>query len=126
MHPKKSYITAQLFQSRLDQILNLKHPLLVLANEIDWPSFEDAFGSYYSMSKNYLKGTEGGKINAFLGGCGFNLKQRLKTFWLWKNCQDAHKFLSKSLRPNTAALNVWTSHEGELPFFQRGLNRESS
>lgn len=51
MRPRKSFTPAQLFQSRLDQILNLKHPLIVLANAIDWSSFEDAFGSFYSEGR---------------------------------------------------------------------------
>ncbi len=36
-----------LFKSRLDQILNNKHPLFVLANQIDWNFFEKEFGDYY-------------------------------------------------------------------------------
>jgi transposase, IS5 family len=36
-----------LFKNRLDQILNNKHPLFVLANQIDWDFFEYEFGEYY-------------------------------------------------------------------------------
>ena len=36
-----------LFKSRLDQILNNKHPLFVLANQIDWNFFEKEYGEYY-------------------------------------------------------------------------------
>ncbi len=36
-----------LFKSRLDQILKNKHPMFVLANQIDWDFFEKEFGEYY-------------------------------------------------------------------------------
>ena len=39
---------ADLFRSRLDQILNSEHPLFVLANQIDWSVFDKKFGSLYS------------------------------------------------------------------------------
>ena len=38
----------RLFESRLDQIINLKHELCVLAGEIDWSVFESEFGPCYS------------------------------------------------------------------------------
>ncbi|MCG8604985.1 IS5 family transposase [bacterium] len=63
MRPKKSFTPAQLFQSRLDQILNLKHPLIVLAHEIDWSSFENAFGSYYCE----YRGRTGAPIRLMVG-----------------------------------------------------------
>jgi len=44
----KSKNSLQLFQSRLDQILNMKHPLIKLAEKIDWSVFETEFGPYYS------------------------------------------------------------------------------
>ncbi|WP_374901234.1 IS5 family transposase, partial [Brucella endophytica] len=37
-----------LFRSRLDQILNMKHELVRLAREIDWPHLEQRFGEVYS------------------------------------------------------------------------------
>jgi len=37
-----------LFQARLDQQLNPKHPLFQLAQKIDWSFFEREFGSFYS------------------------------------------------------------------------------
>ena len=37
-----------LFQSRLDQQLNPKHPLFQLAQKFDWSYFEQEFGSFYS------------------------------------------------------------------------------
>ena len=48
MRPKKPNNAPQLFQSRLDQILNMKHPLIVLSTQIEWSAFEEQFGSYYS------------------------------------------------------------------------------
>ena len=36
-----------LFRSRLDQILNRKHPLFQLANQIDWQFFDDEFGQLF-------------------------------------------------------------------------------
>lgn len=48
MRPKKQYAPAELFQSRLDQILNMQHPLIALSSQIDWSRFESHFGSYYS------------------------------------------------------------------------------
>ena len=36
-----------LFKSRLDQMLDPKHPLIRLANAIDWEYFEKEFGKYY-------------------------------------------------------------------------------
>lgn len=40
-----------LFRSRLDHILNWKHPLFVLADQIDWSVFDSKFGSLYSENK---------------------------------------------------------------------------
>ncbi|MDT8366449.1 MAG: IS5/IS1182 family transposase, partial [bacterium] len=40
-----------LFRSRLDHILNRKHPLFVLADQIDWSTFDNKFGSLYSENK---------------------------------------------------------------------------
>ncbi|WP_188826608.1 IS5 family transposase, partial [Brucella endophytica] len=37
-----------LFRSRLDQILNMKHELVRLARAIDWPHLEQRFGEVYS------------------------------------------------------------------------------
>ena len=37
----------QLFQSRLDQILDTRHPLFTLAKAIDWNYFENEFGRYF-------------------------------------------------------------------------------
>ncbi len=36
------------------------------------------------MDRNYLKGTDGDKMNALLAGCGFNLRKLLRAlFWLF-------------------------------------------
>lgn len=48
MLAKKTAVLPQLFQSRLDQILNTQHPLFAVANKIDWQSFEQQFGASYS------------------------------------------------------------------------------
>lgn len=47
MQPKKQKETPDLFRSRLDQILDCKHPLFKLANRIDWSFFEKEFSSTY-------------------------------------------------------------------------------
>jgi len=36
-----------LFRSRLDQILNSKHPLFLLANQINWQFFDKEFGQLF-------------------------------------------------------------------------------
>lgn len=50
MKPKKPQHQdqAELFRSRLDQILDRQHPLFVLANQIDWSVFDDKFGRLYA------------------------------------------------------------------------------
>ena len=48
MKPKKCKELPQLFTSRLDQIINMKHPLCVLAKSIDWQVFDDKLGALYS------------------------------------------------------------------------------
>jgi IS5 family transposase len=48
MQPKTgSCDQGDLFRSRLDQILNRQHPLVKLADSIDWSVFEKEFGSLY-------------------------------------------------------------------------------
>lgn len=49
MQPKKreEMRHEDLFRSRLEQILDHKHPLYVLANQIDWTVFERDFGALY-------------------------------------------------------------------------------
>ena len=49
MQPKSSISDqGDLFRSRLDQILNRRHPLFQLADTIDWSFFEREFGSLYT------------------------------------------------------------------------------
>ncbi len=47
MQPKHQDSQTMLFTSRLEQILNNQHPLYKLANIIDWPEFDKAFGKLY-------------------------------------------------------------------------------
>lgn len=63
MTPKNLYQEPQLFQPRLDQILNIKHPLWVLANQIDFKFFEEEFGVCYSENR----GTLGKQIRLMVG-----------------------------------------------------------
>jgi IS5 family transposase len=72
-----------MFKSRLDQILDPKHPLFVLAGKIDWKYFENELGEYYAEGRgrpalpirlmvgiHYLKGaydvSDEGVVEAFL------------------------------------------------------------
>ncbi len=48
MLQKKHPETFDMFKSRLDQIINLNHPIAKLANQIDWSFFEKAFKKHYS------------------------------------------------------------------------------
>jgi IS5 family transposase len=50
MKPKKpkQQDQADLFRSRLGQILDRKHPLSVLANQIDWSVFDAKFGCLHA------------------------------------------------------------------------------
>ena len=50
MKPKKpqQQDQADLFRSRLDQILDRKHPLFMLADQIDWSIFDSKFGRLYA------------------------------------------------------------------------------
>lgn len=50
MKPKVQSETVQrdLFQAQFDQILNLDHPLCVLAGRIDWKRFDELFAECYS------------------------------------------------------------------------------
>lgn len=47
MRPKKQHENADLFRSRLDQIIDHRHPLYQLANQIEWSYFEEKFGETY-------------------------------------------------------------------------------
>ena len=47
MCPKKTQNRPQLFQSQLDQQIDMNHPLVKLSRQVDWGAFEDEFGSLY-------------------------------------------------------------------------------
>ena len=50
MKPKERRETGQsdLFRARLDQIIDMRHPLVRLAQRIDWGFLEKTFGAVYS------------------------------------------------------------------------------
>lgn len=48
MKPKQQVSHADLFRSRLSQILNPDHPLLILAEKIDWARFEATIDACYA------------------------------------------------------------------------------
>lgn len=41
-------LQAELFRSHLEQIIDFKNPLVLLGQSMDWASFEEEFGRYYS------------------------------------------------------------------------------
>ena len=49
MRPKERRSTGQadIFRSRLDQIIDMGHPLVKLAQTIDWSFLEQRFGAVY-------------------------------------------------------------------------------
>ena len=50
MKPRERRETGEqdMFRSRLDQIIDLKHPLAVLAGKVDWSFLENSFGQVYT------------------------------------------------------------------------------
>lgn len=48
-HPQR-----ELFQSELEQIIDLNHPLVRLGMSIDWASFEAALGATYHPTQGRL------------------------------------------------------------------------
>lgn len=51
MGPKRAAPeTDELFISRLDELINLKHPLVRLAGLIDWPEIERTFGASFTSA----------------------------------------------------------------------------
>jgi len=48
MTPKKTQNHPQIFQSRLDNILDMRHKLVKLSQQIDWSAFEKEFGIFYT------------------------------------------------------------------------------
>jgi len=54
MRPKDNSFAeshGDLFRSDLEQILNRKHPLYVLANKIDWNRFDKSYGNLFAQKK---------------------------------------------------------------------------
>jgi hypothetical protein len=47
MQPKKVISEAELFRSRLDQMLDMDHALVRLSQQIHWAAFEERFGTLY-------------------------------------------------------------------------------
>jgi len=127
MKPKKpkQQDQADLFRSQLDQILDRRHPLFVLANQIDWPVFDTRFGRLYAdkgrpalstrlmVGLHYLKGTEGDKMNAILAACGFNLRKLLRAIlWLlFKGLERLKALLKPFILPN-GTLREWSASFG--------------
>ncbi|MDT8367198.1 MAG: IS5/IS1182 family transposase, partial [bacterium] len=63
------------------------------------------------MDRNYLKGTDGDKMNAILAACGFNLRKLLRAlFWLFFKELERFKLLLKPFKlpgaPMAADLRV--------------------
>ncbi|MET4031013.1 hypothetical protein ABIC08_008784 [Bradyrhizobium sp. RT9b] len=50
MRPRERIQTGEqdLFRSRLDQIIDMKHPLVALGRTVDWSSLEERFGEVYT------------------------------------------------------------------------------
>jgi transposase, IS5 family len=48
MKPKNTNAPRELFGGELAEILNHKHPLVILANKIYWSQFEKEIDSYYA------------------------------------------------------------------------------
>ena len=47
MRPNGQYEKPDLFKSCLDQMINLKHPLVLLSHRLNWFVFEQEFGATY-------------------------------------------------------------------------------
>ncbi len=47
MHPKKQLSDVDIFRSRLDQMIDMRRPLVLLADRMDWSAFESEFGALY-------------------------------------------------------------------------------
>ena len=64
MRPKRSKDGGEqdLFRSRLDQIINMKHPLARLAELVDWERLHNHFAPYYAD-----KGRSGLPIRLMVG-----------------------------------------------------------
>ena len=47
MKPKKIDTQGRLFETPLEEIINMEHPLVILSHRIDWASLEETFGKLY-------------------------------------------------------------------------------
>jgi IS5 family transposase len=47
MKPKKTDVQRRIFETPLDQIINMEHPLVILSSRIDWAFLEETFGKLY-------------------------------------------------------------------------------
>jgi IS5 family transposase len=63
MRPKPQYEKPDLFKNRLDQMIDMRHPLVVLSQRIDWSVFEKEFGNTYHDSE----GRPGAAIRIYAG-----------------------------------------------------------
>jgi len=49
MKPKKIDSQKRIFETSLENIINMKHPLVILSGQIDWSSLEETFGKLYDQ-----------------------------------------------------------------------------
>ena len=47
MKPKRTDVQKRIFEIPLDQIINMSHPLVILAHKLDWASLEETLGKLY-------------------------------------------------------------------------------
>jgi len=47
MKPKKTDAQKRIFETPLDQIINMEHPLVLLSRRMNWASLEETFGKLY-------------------------------------------------------------------------------
>ena len=47
MKPKKTDVQGRIFETPLNEIINMEHPLVILASRMDWASLEEVFGKLY-------------------------------------------------------------------------------
>lgn len=71
----------------------------------------------HRMDLNYLKGTDGDKMNAILDVCGFNLRKFLRAF-LWLVFKELDRFKSLLMLLNRSD---WVTRE---PIRSPGLNMD--
>jgi hypothetical protein len=67
MRPKPADNQNLLFSARLEQILDHNHSLFNLADAIDWPEFEEAFGSDYQKRLKNMSAEKDRIEKAFSG-----------------------------------------------------------